>query len=82
MRMSEELLKKNNKEKIARQKREIAREEEDVETMTYKPFQRSEALNDSPGIFRSFDEHTLNREKSVFDRTAVFHTVREEERNL
>jgi hypothetical protein len=62
-------------------KKKNAQMEEDEETLSYKPFQRSTFLNDEPGVFGSsaFDESkSINKAPNIFDATAVFHVKREE----
>lgn len=69
MRLSERLAKQN--EKINKQARSFS--EEDEETMIYMERTSVNPINEERiGFYQ--DDKSLNRQKSIFDRTALFHT--------
>ncbi|MCR5012312.1 MAG: hypothetical protein K6A72_08215 [Lachnospiraceae bacterium] len=50
--------------------------DEDEETLMYRPAERRKYLNDSDDVFTQKDVKSLNTAPSVFDRGAVFKSVR------
>lgn len=59
------------KQQLQNKKRPV--EEAEEETLTYHTRRREEALNERQGVFLGKAFEGINTEKSVFDRTAVFH---------
>lgn len=77
MRLSDRLVKQQEKEERRRAVRAV---EEEEETMLYKERSRGVSLNTEQNIFRSMDENAINKRKSIFDRTALFHASKKDER--
>ena len=50
---------------------------EDEEWLTYKTRQKEKPLNEEPGAFYSTVFEGINSQKSVFDKSALFHTGQE-----
>ena len=50
--------------------------DEDEETLMYKPAERRKYFNDSDDVFTQKDVKSLNTAPSVFDRGAIFKSVR------
>lgn len=68
MRVTEKLLLDNNRKKLKQN-----RQDPEEETMTYKPKEKTYSINDRKNTtFQSSMEKGINREKSIFDRTAAF----------
>lgn len=53
--------------------------DEDEETLMYKPAERRKYFNDSDDVFTQKDVKSLNTAPSVFDRGAVFKSVRSDD---
>lgn len=71
MRVTEQLLQDNQKQKN-KQRQQIGEDEE--ETMTYMPYPiEQEPLNRQSGVFTK-PETSFHTQESVFDRTAIFDT--------
>ena len=51
--------------------------DEDEETLMYKPVERRKYFNDSDDVFTQRDVKSLNTAPSVFDRDAIFKSVRQ-----
>jgi len=76
MRLTDRMIyetKKVNQQK--KKENDIQQDQDEDETgMAYMPRPRMVPLNDYKGVFDHTDETSINTAKSVFDRTAVFHT--------
>ena len=73
MRIDDRLVKQNRE--LAKKKKQ--RLEEDEEWLTYAVRQRMTPINKDKGIFPD-ESSGINTRKSVFDRTAIFHTQGDE----
>ncbi len=79
MRLMDRMLKETKDlEKEKKRKREQAFLDDDEMGMAYMRRERMKPLDTDPGVFNQQDETSINTMKSVFDRTAIFHTKKEE----
>ena len=76
MRLTDRMLyetKKLNQQK--KKENDIQQDQDEDETgMAYMPRPRMVPLNANKGAFDNTDDTSINTAKSVFDRTAIFHT--------
>lgn len=73
MRVTEALIRQNNQERMKRNRKNDAEEEE--ETQTYKERNLEWwSINQNQSAFASPMENGINHNKSVFDQQAVFRT--------
>ena len=73
MRVTEQLLRENQKQKQKNRQRQQTEEDEE-ETMTYMPYPvEQEPLNRQSGVFAK-SEASFHIRENVFDRTAIFDT--------
>ncbi len=66
-------------EKEKKRKREQQFIDDDEMGMAYMRRERMKPLDTDPGIFNQKDETSINTMKSVFDRTAIFHTRKDQD---
>lgn len=72
MRLSDRLVKQQQNENKKKQS-----QFEDEEWLAYKTRQKEKPLNEEPGAFYSTVFEGINSQKSVFDKSALFHTGQE-----
>jgi len=71
MRVTDLLIRENQEKKKRKQRSEDFDEEE---TLTYQERPRQTSINEGPQMMTGRTFEGINTRKSVFDRTAVFHT--------
>ncbi|MCR5278206.1 MAG: hypothetical protein K6E19_02085 [Lachnospiraceae bacterium] len=76
MHIDERLAKQNKELQKKKQKRTFDDDGED--TLTYAPWKVMEPLNKYKGAFNDNSGSGINTAQSVFDRTAVFHTGKDQ----
>lgn len=66
-------------DRLAKQGRQKNRgnAEAEEETLTYKAYPRRQNLNEEQGVFQHHTFEGINSEKSLFDKTALFHVKSE-----
>ncbi len=83
MRITEGLIKKtfdqNQKDIRAKEDKSVLFEEDVGDYLMYMDRKASGNLNDYRGVFDTKDEKSINTAPSIFDKTAIFHTKKEEE---
>ncbi len=72
MKVTDLLIRENQEKKKKKQQADFSDEEE--ETYTYQERPRQTSLNEGPQVMTGKTFEGINSRKSVFDRTAVFHT--------
>lgn len=72
MRLGDRLVKQQQNENRKKQS-----QFEDEEWLTYKTRQKEKPLNEEAGAFHSTVFEGINSQKSVFDKSALFHTGQE-----
>ena len=85
MRITERLVKKNYDQRQEEIKKKESRSmifEDDVgDYLMYMEPKWQGFINDKSSVFDRKDDKSLNTAPSVFDRTAIFHTKKDEEDN-
>ena len=74
MQLTDRLIKDTEKRKKIQ--RPIEDDDDGEETLTYQERKSIVSLNTAPGAFESQMNRGINSDKSIFDRTAIFHTER------
>lgn|GEM_PF-1452868 len=82
MRITEGLIKKNfdqnQKDIRAKEDKSMVFEEDVGDYLMYDDYKSEGFLNGYRGVFDTKDEKSLNTAPSIFDKTAIFHTKKEE----